>query len=717
LTDSVCLVTAAVSTDFEDPADAASRQVRESARNPKLGVLALAAVLDRIGSRPTVFNLDSAYAEYHVEGREGGLAAFPAWVARRIAASGSNLFGFSSICSSYPLTLRVAEAVKRTTPGCTILLGGPQASVVDTATLAAFPFVDFVLRGEADLTLPLFLKEWSGKRRFDTVPGLTYRSPFGPQRNVDAPVVDNLDELPLPAYHLTNDLKDAEYVSLELGRGCPFSCTFCSTNDFFRRKFRVKSPQRMLTDMRALAAEYNIRDFDLVHDMFTVDRRRVVAFCEAMIESGERFKWACSARTDCVDEELLELMARAGCRGIFFGVETGSRRMQAVIDKGLDPVQSRKVISTSDRLGVDTSVALITGFPEETEADLRETVDMYVHSLRHLNSSPQLSILAPLAGTPIHCRHQNQMILEDLCSDTSHQGRMQNEADRQLIRAYPQIFPNFYLLPTPELDRPRFLELREFLLMASRRLRWLLVALHRHPGVLEIFDSWRERRQVLYPDLSGWSMRHYYMQETSRNDFLQFLEERLKNFANTAVHALFSYHRALIAGDAGDIAPTKRQPLSGRILGNQIPVRVRHVCVLELDWDIQGIIETLKRDEPFRARRRRKYYRTEVSSHGIRQLIQIAPLVAEALKLCDGTHAVKEITSRMASQFDCPARLRPYAVECLLESLRDEGLIAIYDRKVPSKTTPARASSDAKDICHLTPPSPNDGVSLPSNLH
>ncbi len=715
--DNVCLVTAAVSTDFEDPVDAASREVRDSARNPKLGVLALAAVLDRIGSRPKVFNLDSAYAEYHAEGTDGGLASFPTWVARRIAASGADLFGFSSICSSYPLTLRIADAVKRATPGCTILLGGPQASVVDVATLAAFPFVDFVLRGEADLTLPLFLEEWSGKRRFATVPGLTYRSPFGPQRNADAPVIDSLDDLPLPAYYLTNDLNGAEYASLELGRGCPFACTFCSTNDFFRRKFRVKSPQRMLADMRAVAAAYGIREFDLVHDMFTVDRRRVVAFCEAMLESGEGFQWACSARTDCVDKELLELMTRAGCNGVFFGVETGSLRMQEVIDKGLDPVQSRKVITTAERLGVDTTVALITGFPEETEADLRETVDMYMHSLRHLNSSPQLNILAPLAGTPIHSRHQNQMILEDLCSDISHQGRIQNAADRELIRAYPQIFPNFYLLPTPGLERARLLELREFLLMASERLRWLLVALHRHPGVLEIFDSWRERRQVLHPDLSGWSMRHYYMREASRNDFIQFLVERLKDFANPSVHALVSYHRALITADAVDVAPTKREPLSGPVLRNQIPIRERHVDVLQLNWDIQEVIDALKRDEPLVARRRRKYYRTEVSSDGARQLIKIAPLVARVLELCDGNHAVKEITARMAAQFHCPARLRPYAVRCLLESLRDEGLVAIYEREVRVRPSPTDARPADYKLCHLPPPPQKDCVSPNLRMH
>src|SRR5438876_9827010 len=127
----------------------------------------------------------------------------------------------------------------------------------------------------------------------------------------NAPPIEDLDTLPSPAYHLTGELEGAHRAALEMGRGCPFACTFCSTNDFFRRNFRLRSPERILRDMRALALAYRLNDFDLIHDMFTVDRRRVVAFCAAMIASGETFTWSCSARTDCVDEPLLELMAHA----------------------------------------------------------------------------------------------------------------------------------------------------------------------------------------------------------------------------------------------------------------------------------------------------------------------------------------------------------------------------------------------------------------------
>jgi radical SAM superfamily enzyme YgiQ (UPF0313 family) len=169
---------------------------KEIARAPKLGVLTLAGVLEQAGLRPRIFDLDDAYADYLAEACHRGLEGFPAWVAPRILSSDACIFGFSSLCSSYPVSIRIAERVKREAPRCTILFGGPQASAVDLPTLSAFPFVDFVLRGEADLSLPLFLDQWSGERRFLDVPGLTWRSPSGPRRNPDAPVIDNLDDSP-----------------------------------------------------------------------------------------------------------------------------------------------------------------------------------------------------------------------------------------------------------------------------------------------------------------------------------------------------------------------------------------------------------------------------------------------------------------------------------------------------------------------------------------
>jgi radical SAM superfamily enzyme YgiQ (UPF0313 family) len=537
----------------------------------------------------------SAYSDFLREDGRWGVEEFPAWAAPHILASGARLYGFSTICSSYPLTIRIAEALKRCDPGCTVLLDGPQASVTDEATLQAFPFIDFILRGEADHSLLSFIRELNDGRSFARVPGLTWRSSFGPQRNADGPVIDDLDSLPLPAFHLSPDLQDADFTFLELGRGCPFACTFCSTNDFFRRKFRVKSPQRMIADMRRMNQTYGFRGFNLVHDMFTVDRRRVATFCEAMIEAGDGFHWSCSARTDCVDEDLLKLMARAGCNGIFFGIETGSKRMQRIIQKDLDPTQNRAMVEAAERLGIVTTVSVIIGFPEETEDDLCQTLDVYVHALRQPHALPQVPILAPLSGTPVHSQYKDRLLLEDLGSPVAYQGRSYSVSDRELIRTHPGIFPNFYLLPSSVLDHAALQELSQFLPMCRDRLRWLLIALYdRRANILPVFRAWREYRASIHSGLDSGGIRQYYDSGPAKQDFLYFVRSRLADFGSEAVEALLCCEEAIARAAAGAPQHPDGAALDRRLARRDIPVRAHGVNVLGLDWDIQRIIDSVK---------------------------------------------------------------------------------------------------------------------------
>ena len=679
----VCLISAPTATDFEEIRDALRAEVRKATLVPQLGVLVLAAGLNQRGTEPSLVNLNQHYYDYLQHGGLG-VGRFASWAADAIAATGADVFGFSSISSSYPVTVRIAECVKRIRPGCTVLFGGPQASVVDLRTLAAFPFIDYVLRGEADETLPLFLDELAGSRNFDIVPGLTWRSPSGLCRNQNAPVIRDLDALPAPAFHLTGELAHAESAPLELGRGCPFACTFCSTNDFFRRNFRLRSSERVLADMRWIASTWGIRSFELAHDMFTVDRRKVVAFCDCMIASGEDFTWGCSARTDCVDEELLRLMARAGCRDVFFGVESGSQRMQRVMEKDLDVQRAREIISLAERAGIRTTVSVIAGFPEETWEDLRETVSMYMHSLGHPRSSPQLNLLAPLAETPIHTRHRNQLTLDELSSNQGHQGRRQNSLDRELIRKFPDIFPNFYLLPMAHLERYFILELREFLLTAPTKFRWLLIAIQRGGAdILDVFSAWRKHRLHSQPDLHGWDLRSYYLRDQSRNEFSAFILDYLSPSIPAPVECLARYYNAFSC-----IRPVKSvahnlELASSTLLQTDIPMRSPRVSIIRLNWDVAGVIEHLKAGEwPAEVDRSPRFFRTQPNGEDL-HVIPSTPLIGAGLEACNGENTISDFVNEMAGAFDGPHDARQLGAECLLKVLSSEGLIRIYRPTLP----------------------------------
>jgi hypothetical protein len=679
---SVCLITAPTAAEFGDEDEITSEVVRQVTLEPQLGILSLAAVLEARGDTVQIVDLNRTYFQLADSVDAPELGQFAEAAAGAIAERCADAYGFSSICSSYPLTIRIAKALKAIRPDCTILFGGPQASVVDIQTVAAFPFVDLILRGEAEESFPLLLDELAGGRRMDQVPGLTYRMEGQPRRNPNADVIRDLDSLPFPAYHLTGELQGASRATLEMGRGCPFACTFCSTNDFFRRNFRLRSPARILRDMRSLAEAYGLSDFDLIHDMFTVDRRRVVAFCDAMIDSGEQFTWACSARTDCVDEPLLELMARAGCVGIFFGIETGSVRMQTIIDKRLDISRAKEIIDAAEKLGVGSTVSLIAGFPEETREDLEQTVRMLMHSARCSHSDPQLNLLAPLPATPIYLKYKDQLTLETLCSDVSHQGARQNEGDLELIRQYPDIFPSFYLVPAPNLERNFLLELREFLLMGVEHSRWLLIALDQMTAhMVDFFSEWREARLNLRSHLNGFEIRRYYRTVTFRTDLLHFIQQHPVG-KNPVVEVFLEYENAMRAFPDKAGAPTGLPvPPGAALWWTDVPVRNKQSRVVELSCDIEGIIDSLKRQTEPAWAPGVHFYVTRETESGSESLEMVSDWVACAVRACDGTRSIEQVVEQLSYEIPTVQQdVREYAFVRLLEGVHADGFIEIYRR-------------------------------------
>src|SRR6266850_4090681 len=386
----VCLISTPTVTEFNERQVAESDALRLIADHAPMGILSLAAFLEKNGVTPSLLDLNGLYYEYSSGDHCSKGSGFCDYVDRQLESKSFDVFGFSTICSTYPLTLRLARSLKMTHPNARIVIGGPQASVADVDTLKAFPFVDFIVRGEAEVTFPLLLDAiCNDDRGLQHIGGITYQRDTGIIRNPNAPVIEDLDALPMPAFHLYPHIKDCSYAPLEAGRGCPFACSFCSTNDFFRRRFRMKSPEVLVQQMQIMKETYGISSFDLIHDMFTVDRRKVISFCEAVEKSGDRLHWSCSARTDCVDDELLAHMAHAGCLGVFYGVDTGSERLQEIIHKRLNLPEAAERVKGTAKYGLDATVSLITGFPEETKDDFRHTVRFAAESLRYPKTEVQ----------------------------------------------------------------------------------------------------------------------------------------------------------------------------------------------------------------------------------------------------------------------------------------------------------------------------------------
>jgi len=657
----VCLISPPTLTDFADLDITNHETIQILAEHAPVGILSLAAVLEQRGICPQVLDLNQMYFDF-LRGGDAELRArgFFNHVVEHLKTYEFDIFGLGSICSSYPLTLRLCEALKQQHPESLIILGGPQASVVDVPTLRGFAAVDIIVRGEAEETFPTLIERLASGSSWTPLPGVTYRRNKSVARNPNAPVIEDLDSLPTPAYHLFPSLKTARYVALELGRGCPFACRFCSTNDFFRRNFRLKSPKRLIGEMRFFKQEYGISNFDLIHDMFTVNRSKVVEFCQALADNGEQFNWNCSARTDCIDEELIALMAQVGCRGIFFGIETGSARLQKLTNKRLDLDEARSMIASTNHHGIQTAVSLITGFPEETRDDLRDTVHFLVDSLKYEHARPQLHILAPLAETPYQSQYRDQMKLDGIFSDMSYQGWRQDDVDRDLISRHPDIFPNFYALPT-SLDRSYLKELRDFLLYGDKWCRWLLVALRREcPDVLTLFDEWlvwHSRHKIAQGDDST----AFYLHMDFQKAFLDFTAGQLlpKSGIQIALQTLIDFGRASITikqcastVTRGADALANLSEATITLSPATIPTVARGVNIIQLHADYKKIVTYLKEGCDLSEIHAQEV--TVVARDGVQtpkdDLIQLSKSLATVFLLCDGKRQIQEIIEKYKVQ-------------------------------------------------------------------
>ena len=170
---------------------------------------------------------------------------------------------------------------------------------------------------------------WAGSLP-ETVSGLAYREPDGQiRRNELRPPIPDLDSLPLPARHLRRPvrLRPADNADLHAdiftSRGCPGRCAYCA-GGLFGKKFRFRSADSVVDEMISIHRDYGTRHFYFVDDAMTMDRDRARRICERLIGEQHGFTWHMMTRIDAVDEELLELAARAGCVQIEFGVESGN---------------------------------------------------------------------------------------------------------------------------------------------------------------------------------------------------------------------------------------------------------------------------------------------------------------------------------------------------------------------------------------------------------
>lgn len=353
------------------------------------------------------------------------------------------IISFYTRCDTYHIDIRLAQLIKEHLPGTYVVFGGPQSDITAEETIAQLPWVDFVCCGEGENTAyPLFSSLLKGEPDL-SVDGLVYRRDGQVIKNPRPELIEDLDTIPVIDYSYFFYNEDDETARergfpIDVGRGCPFGCTYCSTKTFWGRVFRLKSPQRICEEIRDIHNRFGMSRFVFSHDMFTVNRNKVIETCRLIRELDFPVRWSCSARLDCIDRELIDIMVDSGMVGIYIGIETGSPRMQKLINKNLKLDYALDIIGYMAEKGLSITASFIYGFPEETEEDLSETIAMMGQIMKLNSVKVQAHLCTFLMGTELSERYREEMTPVETYSDITGEFAIDECAD--LIEAYPNLF-------------------------------------------------------------------------------------------------------------------------------------------------------------------------------------------------------------------------------------------------------------------------------------
>jgi anaerobic magnesium-protoporphyrin IX monomethyl ester cyclase len=319
----------------------------------------------------------------------------------------------------YPTGLDLARMVRRSDEKVPIVVGGPHVTYQDQECLHDAPEIDVVVRGEGEWTLLNLLEAWSQRRDLSSVAGITWRTPQGEiRRNPRRPLGDLLELPELDFSLLPHDFCRHMQLSGITGRGCLFRCTFCHEFRFWGGVARQYPVETVVRELERLATLYDNRMYGIDDSMLDLRSPYFFDLCHQLARSPHMpDSFGLLTRVDTLSAEGLQAMRQAGIERLALGIESGSDRILAAMNKGFDSAILRTGLEMTHQAGVRVSAFLMVGHPGDSVEESQMTHD-FVNRLfvDELITWIDPAMFVPYPGTPIFA-HPDRYGVEILCKD------------------------------------------------------------------------------------------------------------------------------------------------------------------------------------------------------------------------------------------------------------------------------------------------------------
>jgi anaerobic magnesium-protoporphyrin IX monomethyl ester cyclase len=261
-----------------------------------------------------------------------------------------------------------------------IIMGGAHVSAVKEQILEN-SLIDFGMYGESEKCFVEFIEEYSSKKRFERIGNLIWRGSDGSVRvNEPAEFITDLDSLPFPDFSVFGferyNYAKNKTLPIITSRGCPYKCNYCSVNLSMGRRFRKRSAENVVEEMKYWIKKHGIKKFEVNDDCFTLDMRRAENICEKIIEEGLNITYELynGIRADRVSERLLAKMKKSGCIFISYGCESGNQGIINNMGKALELNKVTDAVKLTNKMGIQNSVNFMIGHQGEIYQNALETI-------------------------------------------------------------------------------------------------------------------------------------------------------------------------------------------------------------------------------------------------------------------------------------------------------------------------------------------------------